>query len=152
MHCVKIVQILNFSGRYFPAFGLNTEIYGVNIFSPNAGKQGPEKLCIWKLFTQCCHRWKLRAFVNSSLACNLLVTNRSLIKPRDQFENIIDQRKLTRRYFHSLVSKLREISTKCQFTRCRNWIYQIIFIILQNKEPVKLEDQLSFLSPVLKWL
>ena len=33
-----------FSGPYFPVFGLNTEIYGVNsVFSPNAGKYGPEK-------------------------------------------------------------------------------------------------------------
>ena len=36
------------SGPYFPAFGLNTEIYGVRIqcsedvFSPNTGKYGPE--------------------------------------------------------------------------------------------------------------
>ena len=29
-HCVKVVQIRSFSGPYFPAFGLNTEIYGVN--------------------------------------------------------------------------------------------------------------------------
>ena len=23
------------------------------VFSPNAGKYGPEKLCIWTIFTQC---------------------------------------------------------------------------------------------------
>ena len=33
-HCVKSVQIWSFSGPYFP------------VFSPNAGKYGPEKLCI----------------------------------------------------------------------------------------------------------
>ena len=36
-----------FSGPYFPAFGLNTEIYlripQTSVFSPNAGKCGPEK-------------------------------------------------------------------------------------------------------------
>ena len=39
-----------FSGPYFPAFGLNTERYAVrrdteylSVFSPNAGKYGPEK-------------------------------------------------------------------------------------------------------------
>ena len=33
-----------FSGLYFPVFGLNTEIYEVNIyFSPNTGKYVPEK-------------------------------------------------------------------------------------------------------------
>ena len=35
-----------FSSLYFPVFGLNSEIYGVNhseIFSPNAGKYRPEK-------------------------------------------------------------------------------------------------------------
>ena len=36
------------SGPYFPSFGLNTERYGLNteylsVFSPNAGKYGPEK-------------------------------------------------------------------------------------------------------------
>ena len=31
MHCVKSVQIRRSSGPYFPAFGLNTKIYGVNI-------------------------------------------------------------------------------------------------------------------------
>ena len=30
----------NYSGPHFPAFGLNTDIYGV--FSPNARKCGPE--------------------------------------------------------------------------------------------------------------
>ena len=36
------------SGPYFPAFGLNTEKYGV--FSPNAGKYGPEKAPYWDTF------------------------------------------------------------------------------------------------------
>ena len=31
VHCIKSVRILSFSGPYFPAFGLNTEIYGVNL-------------------------------------------------------------------------------------------------------------------------
>ena len=47
IHCVKSVQIRIFSGPYFPAFGLNTERYGdtpyLSVFSPNAGKYGPEK-------------------------------------------------------------------------------------------------------------
>ena len=49
-HCVKSVQIQSFSGPYFPALGLNMEIYGVNlriqsesVFSPNTVKYGPEK-------------------------------------------------------------------------------------------------------------
>ena len=29
-HCVKYVRIRSFSGQYFPAFGLNTERYGVS--------------------------------------------------------------------------------------------------------------------------
>ena len=36
-HCVESIRIRNYSGPYFPAFGLNTER-----FSPNAGKYGPE--------------------------------------------------------------------------------------------------------------
>ena len=38
-----------FSGPYFP------------VFSPNTGKYGPEKTCIWTLFTQCmCNLWELK--------------------------------------------------------------------------------------------
>ena len=37
----KVSKYRVFSGPYFPAFGLNTERYSV--FSPNAGKYGPEK-------------------------------------------------------------------------------------------------------------
>ena len=33
---MKSVRIRSYSGPYFPAFGLNT------VFSPNAGKYGPE--------------------------------------------------------------------------------------------------------------
>ena len=29
LHCMKSVRIRSFSGPYFPAFGLNTERYGV---------------------------------------------------------------------------------------------------------------------------
>ena len=31
IHCVKSVQIRSFFGPYFPVFGLNTKIYGVNL-------------------------------------------------------------------------------------------------------------------------
>ena len=50
MHCVKSFRIRNFSGLYFPAFGLNTYL---SVFSLNAGKQGTVKLPIQALFTQC---------------------------------------------------------------------------------------------------
>ena len=32
-HCVKSVQMRNFSGPYFPVIGLNTEIYSVNLLT-----------------------------------------------------------------------------------------------------------------------
>ena len=32
-----------FSCPYFPLFKLNAEIYGVNLFTPNTRKYGPEK-------------------------------------------------------------------------------------------------------------
>ena len=61
-HCIKSVHIRSFSGPHFPAFELNTEIYGVSlsirdmeylsVFSLNAGKYGPEKLQIRTLFKQ----------------------------------------------------------------------------------------------------
>ena len=42
-HCVKSVCIRCYSGPYFPAFGLNKERYEyISVFSPNAGKYGPE--------------------------------------------------------------------------------------------------------------
>ena len=31
MHCVKRVSIRSYSGQHFPAFGLNTERYGVSL-------------------------------------------------------------------------------------------------------------------------
>ena len=39
-HSVKSVRIRSYSWPYFPAFGLNTEY--LSVFSPNAGKCGPE--------------------------------------------------------------------------------------------------------------
>ena len=52
-HCVKTVRIRSFSGSYFPAFDLNTEIYRVNsVVTLNSGIYGQEKLRIWTLFTQ----------------------------------------------------------------------------------------------------
>ena len=50
-HCMERVRNWSFSGPYFPAFELNTERYFVYlpVFTPNAGKYGPEKLRIWTL-------------------------------------------------------------------------------------------------------
>ena len=31
LHCVKSVHIWSYSGPYFPAFGLNTERYGISL-------------------------------------------------------------------------------------------------------------------------
>ena len=47
-----------FSGSYFPAFGLNTPY--LSVFSPNAGKYGPEKTSYLDNFTQ----WLLCRFCN----------------------------------------------------------------------------------------
>ena len=53
-HSVKSVLIQSFSGPYFHTFGLNTDIYSVNlsVFSPNAAKYGQEKLWIQTPITQ----------------------------------------------------------------------------------------------------
>ena len=50
-NCVKSICIRNFSGPYFPAFGLNTERY-LSVFIPNAGNYGRKKLRIRTLFMQ----------------------------------------------------------------------------------------------------
>ena len=47
----KLSKTEIFSGPYFPIFGLNTEIYGVNIFRPNIGKYGPEKTPFFRHFS-----------------------------------------------------------------------------------------------------
>ena len=54
-HYVKSVQIRSFPGPYFPIFGLNTEIYGINlcIQSEYGNIRTRKKLRIWILFTQC---------------------------------------------------------------------------------------------------
>ena len=49
-YCVKSVRIRGFSGRFFPAFGLNTEY--LSLFNPNARKYRPEKLQIGTFFMQ----------------------------------------------------------------------------------------------------
>ena len=52
-HYVKRVRIRSFSGAYFLAFGLNTELYYYHsVCGQNVEKYGPEKLQIRILFTQ----------------------------------------------------------------------------------------------------
>ena len=45
-NCVNSVFIRSFSGPYFPALGLNWDTKYLSVFTPNAGKHGPEKLRI----------------------------------------------------------------------------------------------------------
>ena len=45
-NCVNSVFVRSFSGPYFPAFGLNWDTKYLSVFTPNAGKYGPEKLRI----------------------------------------------------------------------------------------------------------
>ena len=50
---MKLVRILNFSGLYFPTFGLNTDIYRVNHrIHFECERQGPEKFQIRIFFMQ----------------------------------------------------------------------------------------------------
>ena len=61
-HCVKSVQIRNFFGSYFPVFGLNTEIYGVNMDQKKTKKYRKirtRKNSVLKQFT---HREALQVF------------------------------------------------------------------------------------------
>ena len=70
-HDVKSVRIRSFSGPYTPAFGVNMEIYRVNIrIQSKLGKYGPENLRIPTLFTHrifllLTHFWPLLQFYNS---------------------------------------------------------------------------------------
>ena len=65
LHCVKSVRIRSLSGPYFPAFRLNTERQYHSVFSPNAGRYGPEKLQIQAIFTQCQQNVMTRFFEGS---------------------------------------------------------------------------------------
>ena len=58
----KVSKYGVFSGPYFPAFDLNTEIYSVNLrIQSECGKIWTrKKLRIWTLFTQCALAWKLK--------------------------------------------------------------------------------------------
>ena len=50
----KVPKYGVFSGRYFPAFGLNTEIYGVNLcIQPKYGKIRTRKTSIFGYFSRC---------------------------------------------------------------------------------------------------
>ena len=54
-HYIKSVRIRCYSGSHFPTFsifGLNMDSVYLSVFSPNAGKCGPEWLRIRELFTQ----------------------------------------------------------------------------------------------------
>ena len=60
----KVSKYGVFSGPYFPAFGLNTEIYWIRRFTYSVEMRentDPKKLRIWTLFTQ----WKVRLFIYS---------------------------------------------------------------------------------------
>ena len=77
VHYVKSVQIRNFFGRYFPAFGLNAENTSyLSVFNPNVEKYGLEKLRIWTHFTQ----WSLRTSNLGDIA-NLQERNSQNILP-----------------------------------------------------------------------
>ena len=77
-HYVKGVQIWSFLWSLFPAFGLNTDRYGVSFrIMAECGKiRIRKKLCIWTLFTQC----QLSAAVWKSK--NWMVKNIYSIKPK----------------------------------------------------------------------
>ena len=48
VRCVKIVRIWSFSGPYFPVFGLNTEIYSVNLrIQSECGKEKLQKRTLY---------------------------------------------------------------------------------------------------------
>ena len=53
----KVSKYGVFSGRYFPAFGLNTERYGIRNISPYSVRMREDtdqkKLRIWTFFMQC---------------------------------------------------------------------------------------------------
>ena len=58
---MKSVRVRSFSGPYFPAFGLNTEIYSASIrIQSTYGKNGTEKLRIRTFFTPC--EFKVKEF------------------------------------------------------------------------------------------
>ena len=64
-HCVKSVRIWNFLGPYFPAIGINTERFTlqISLFSPNEGKIQTRKI-------------PNRHFLRSGIYCEIWLTGR----------------------------------------------------------------------------
>ena len=74
----KSVRIRSFSGSHFPAVGLNTEIYEVNLrIQSKCGKYASEKLRIRTLFTQ----WLRITLFDSRANSSLMVTLNSKASP-----------------------------------------------------------------------
>ena len=58
-HCVKIFCIRSFSGPYFPAFGLNTDIYKINLhIGSECGKMRTRKTPNTDFFYAVCMYWQ----------------------------------------------------------------------------------------------
>ena len=54
LHCVKCVNIRSYSGLHFPAFGLNTERYGVSLrIQSKCGKMGTKITPNTDILSQC---------------------------------------------------------------------------------------------------
>ena len=69
----KMTKYGCFSGPYFPAFGLNTERYGV--FSPNARIQFIMDVWQGSKYASVCKRWLWRLFYCADCITNLLLVS-----------------------------------------------------------------------------
>ena len=70
---MKIVQIRSFSGQYFLGFGLNTEIYSVNLrIQSKYGKYGPEKKLVFGQFS---HTDVFKNSVNDKILYYISIAN-----------------------------------------------------------------------------
>ena len=94
-HCVKSVGIRNYSGSYFPAFGLNTERYGV--FSPYS--ISPYSVQMWENTGQNnCEYGHLPNKCKTSLVITLL---EGCFQTANSYENV-----------HKEIEKLKNIMLK----------------------------------------
>ena len=83
-HCVKTVQIRSFSGPYFPAFGLNTEIHSVNLRTQSeCGKIRTRKNSVFGHFSR---SGFVRFVLNQHFLCkgtvfsNFIIISRSYLR------------------------------------------------------------------------
>ena len=134
-----------FSSPYFPVFGLNTEIYGVNLrTSPNTGKYGPENTPYLDTFHA--------VILNSILCCfwKAHSTQRALFKLIQSWQKEIDNHGFVGKYsLNGFVEGLYRISQELLISKLdsyritKNSLKLILSYLSRHKQRIKIGSSVS---------